>query len=173
MPMELPLRVFHPMVIAFVLRPSTFVSGFLPYTDFATGIPVLGAGDRAADLLPEMSRFASCRREFKRGYVQSWNFSIGETPAGPIQPRLRRQPLRYEMNGRDINAAPLGAGSAGQPLARYGRFMRSVLRGYLDSKYHSLQVSVNRRTARTLPAGSYTWSRTMALRRQHLRKRTR
>ncbi len=68
------------------------------------------------------------------------------------------------MNGRDINAAPLGAGSAGQPLAKYGRFITTPsYEGYLDSKYHSLQVSVSRRAARGLfLQGSYTWSKTLA-----------
>jgi hypothetical protein len=170
MPLERPLRGFYPMVIAAsYFHPSTFVSGFLPYTDFATGIPVLQGPDVSSGRLTPPGNVEihfMPRGEFKRGYVQSWNFSIERKLPADVLLNVAYVGNRFvhEMNGRDVNAAPLGAGSAGQPLARYGRFITTPsYEGYLGSKYHSLQVSLNRRAARGLfLQGAYTWSRTMA-----------
>lgn len=170
MPMERPLRGYYPFVIAasnFV--PSSFVSGFLPYTTFAKGIPLLKGPDISSGKINPPSDVAigsMAPGEFKRGYVESWNFSIE-----------RRLPLEvllnvayvgnhfvHEMNGLELNAAPLGAGSAGQPLAKFKRYITTPqYQGYLDSHYHSLQVSLNRRTAKGLfLQGAYTWSKAMA-----------
>jgi hypothetical protein len=170
MPLERPLRGFYPMVIAATFfNPSTFVSGFLPYTNFSTGIPVLQGPDVSSGRITPPGNVEIHfvpPGKFKRGYVQSWNLSIERKLPAEVLLNVAYVGNRFvhEMNGRDINAAPLGAGSAGQPLARYGRFITTPsYEGYLDSKYHSLQVSVNRRTARGLfLQGSYTWSRTMA-----------
>ncbi|HUS07403.1 MAG TPA: TonB-dependent receptor [Bryobacteraceae bacterium] len=170
MPMERPLRGFYPLVIAAsYFNPSTFVSGFMPYTDFASGIPVLQGPDLSSGKLTPPGNVEihfMPEGQFKRGYVQSWNFSIERKLPMDILLNVAYVGNRFvhEMNGRDVNAAPLGTGSAGQPLAKYGRFITTPsYEGYLDSKYHSLQVSVNRRTARGLYLqGSYTWSRTMA-----------
>lgn len=170
MPLERPLRGFYPMVIAAsYFIPSTFVSGFLPYANFATGIPTLQGPDISSGKLTPPGNVEihfMPQGQFNRGYVQSWNFSVERKLPADVLVNLAYVGNRFvhEMNGRDINAAPLGTGSAGQPLARYGRFITTPsYEGYLDSKYHSLQVSVNRRTARGLYLqGSYTWSRTMA-----------
>jgi hypothetical protein len=170
MPLERPLRGFYPMVIAAsYFNPSTFVSGFLPYADFATGIPQLQGPDISSGRITPPGNVEihfMPEGEFKRGYVQSWNFSIERRLPGDVLLNIAYVGNRFvhEMNGRDINAAPLGTGSAGQPLARFGRFITTPsYEGYLDSKYHSLQVSFNRRTARGLYLqGAYTWSRTMA-----------
>ena len=170
MPMERPMRGFYPQVIgATYFNPSTFVSGFLPYADFATGIPVLEGPDiSSGKLIPpgNVTIHFVPQGEFKRGYVQSWNFSIERKLPAEILLNVGYvgNHFVHEMNGRDINAAPLGTGSAGQPLAKYGRFITTPsYEGYLDSKYHSLQVSVSRRAARGLfLQGSYTWSKTLA-----------
>jgi hypothetical protein len=170
MPLERPMRGFYPMVIAATyFNPSTFVSGFLPYTDFATGIPTLQGPDLSTGRITPPGNVEvhfMPPGQFRRGYIQSWNLSIERRLPADVLVNVAYVGNRFahELNGRDINAAPLGAGSAGQPLARYGRFITTPsYEGYLDSKYHSLQVSVNRRTASGLfLQGSYTWSRTMA-----------
>jgi hypothetical protein len=169
MPLERPLRGFYPMVIAAsFFNPSTFVSGFLPYTDVATGIPILEGPDISQGKITppgNVQLHFMPEGEFKRGYVQSWNLSIERRIPADILVNVAYvgNHFAHEMNGHDINAAPLGAGSAGQPLAKYGRFISTPsYQGYLDSNYHSLQVSVNRRTAEGLYLqGSYTWSKAM------------
>ena len=53
--------------------------GFLPYTDFATGIPVQQGPDLSTGRITppgNVEIYFLPEGEFKRGYVQSWNFSI-------------------------------------------------------------------------------------------------
>jgi hypothetical protein len=169
MPLERPLRGYYPMVIAasnFV--PSSFVSGFIPYTTFAGGIPEAQGPDISSGSVnppPNVTVGTVAPGEFKRGYVESWNFFIEQRLPGDIllNAGYVGNHFVHELNGQDINAAPLGAGSAGQPLARFGRYIPTyIYQGYLDSHYNSLQVSVNRRTSNGLfLQGAYTYSRTM------------
>jgi hypothetical protein len=170
MPLERTLRGFYPMVIAasgFV--PSTQVSTFLPYTTFAQGIPLLKGPDISSGRVTPPSDVTVgtiAPGAFKRGYVESWNFFIQRRLPGEIllDAGYVGNHFVHELNGVDVNAAPLGAGSAGQPLAKYGRFLATYqFQGYLDSHYNSLQVSLNRRTASGLfLQGSYTYSKAMA-----------
>ncbi|MEK7409082.1 MAG: TonB-dependent receptor, partial [Acidobacteriota bacterium] len=157
MPLERPLRGFYPMVIAASgFHPSTFVSGFLPYTSFDKGIPLLRGPDISSGKVtppPDVTVGTIAPGEFKRGYVQSWNFFIERRLPGEmlLNAGYVGNHFVHEFNGQDINAAPLGGGSASQPLARFGRYLAtSQFQGYLNSHYHSLQVSLNRRTARGL-----------------------
>ena len=170
MPLERPLRGFYPMVIAASwFHPSTFVSGFLPYTTMEKGIPLLSGPDISSGNLKPPSNVTVgtiAPGKFKRGYVQSWNFFIERRlPAEIILSAgyVGNHFVNY-FNGRNINAAPLGGGSASQPLAKYARYLATYqFAGDLSSNYHSLQVSLNRRTASGLfLQGSYTWSRAMA-----------
>src|SRR5688572_8542202 len=73
MPLERPMRGFYPMVIAAsYFNPSTFVSGFLPYTDFATGIPTLQGPDLSSGAITPPGNVEIHfipEGEFKRGYV--------------------------------------------------------------------------------------------------------
>lgn len=170
MPLERPLRGYYPMVIAasnFV--PSSFVSGFLPYGTFAQGIPPLvGPNISSGSITPpsNVQIGTTAPGEFKRGYVESWNFFIERILPGHIvlNAGYVGNHFVHELNGMDVNAAPLGAGAAGQPLAPFGRYIPTYqYAGYLDSHYHSLQISLNRRAAKGLfLQGAYTLSRAMS-----------
>jgi len=170
MPLERPLRGFYPMVIAASgFHPSTFVSGFLPYTTFDRGIPLVQGPDISSGQVVPPSNVTVgtiAPGEFKRGYVQSWNFFIERRLPGELllNAGYVGNHFVHEFNGQDVNAAPLGGGSASQPLARFSRYLTTYqFQGYLDSHYHSLQVSLNRRTAGGLfLQGSYTYSKAMA-----------
>ncbi|MGH9624293.1 MAG: hypothetical protein ACRD4G_08150 [Bryobacteraceae bacterium] len=104
--------------------------------------------------------------EFKRGYVESWNFTIQRKL--PSQTLLTvgyvGNRLVHELNGRQLNAAPLGTGSDGEPLfAQFGRYASTYqFAGYLGSHYNSLQVSLRRHMSHGLMLqGSYTYSKAM------------
>jgi hypothetical protein len=101
---------------------------------------------------------------FKRGYVEFWNFTIQRKLPGDVLLNVGYvgNHLVHEFNGHNPNAAPLGAGSAGQPLnAAFGRTGGTYLfQGYLDSHYNSLQVSLDRHVTHGLfLQGSYTYSK--------------
>jgi hypothetical protein len=170
MPLERPLRGFYPMVIAASgFNPSTFVSGFVPYMTFVQGIPLLQGPDISSGKItppPNVTVGTIAPGDFKRGYVQSWNFFLERKLPGEIilNAGYVGNHFVHEFNGADVNAAPLGGGSASQPLAKFGRYLATYqFQGYLDSHYHSLQVAFNRRTARGLfLQGSYTLSKAMA-----------
>ncbi len=101
---------------------------------------------------------------FKRGYVEFWNFTIQRKLPGDVLLNVGYvgNHLVHEFNGRNPNAAPLGAGSDGEPLnAAFGRTGGTYLfQGYLDSHYNSLQVSLDRHVTHGLfLQGSYTYSK--------------
>lgn len=170
MPLERPLRGFYPMVIAASsFHPSSFVSAFLPYTDFERGVPLLSGPDISSGKITPPSDVTVgtiAPGPFKRGYVQSWNVFVERRLPGDILLSTGYVGNHFVnmFNGRNINAAPLGAGSAGQPLAKYNRYLTTYqFAGDLNSHYHSLQVSLNRRAVTGLfLQGSYTWSKAMA-----------
>jgi hypothetical protein len=101
----------------------------------------------------------------RRGYVQSYNFTVEQeiarfvVSASYVGTLGRRIPATYRMN-----AAGPGATVNDRPLAKlYGRTADTNLQDYmLSSAYHGLQTRVQRR----LGAGgnltvSYTWSKSL------------
>jgi hypothetical protein len=103
-------------------------------------------------------------QEFRRGYIQSWNFFIErKLPADFVTS------VGYvgtaSVNGfafLDVNASQIpGSGNNGRPL--YAKFGRTVstreFEGRTHSNYHSLQATINRRLAGGLfLKGAYTYS---------------
>ncbi len=185
LPLERPFRGFYPYTIG----ATNFVAGnsrvtrFLPYSNFnngtnsanaipglAEGVPLIAAptGFQSGAITPPSNVFVGTMAPglFKRGYVEFWNFTVERKLPGNIYLNAGYvgNHFVHEFNSRNINAAPLGAGSAGQPLAQFNRFVTTLQgQGYLDSHYHSLQVSVSRRmTSGLFLQGSYTYSHTIS-----------
>lgn len=182
LPLERPLRGFYPYTIgaADIVPGNTNVTRFLPYATFNTSntsnaIPGLGVG---VPLIQAPTGFASgaitppgdvtigtlAPGQFKRGYVQFWNFTVERKLPGDmlLSAGYVGNHLAHQFNGLEANAAPLNTGSAGQPLfAAYGRTADTYLfQGYLDSHYNSLQVSLTRKVSQGLfLQGAYTYSK--------------
>ncbi len=169
-PLERPLRGFFPLAIgADNFVPSSHVSGFLPYDTFAQGVPVIQPVDLSSGRINPPTNVTVGTLgpgRFNRGYVESWNFFVERQLPGQVLFNIGYVGNHYvhEFNGRDLNAAPLYAGSVGQPLAVFGRFIPTYqFAGYLDSHYNSLQVSVSRKTSHGLfLQGAYTYSKAMS-----------
>lgn len=185
LPLERPLRGFFPYTIA----ADNFISGnsnvtrFLPVSNFSLtsntansvpglqdGVPLIQGptGFASGVLVPPANVVIGSLGpgEYHRGYVESWNFTVERKLPGAIllNAGYVGNHLVHEFNFRDINAAPLGAGGSGQPLAVFGRHIKTLQgQGYLDSHYNSLQVSLYRRVSTGLfLQGSYTYSHTIA-----------
>ena len=185
LPLERPFRGFYPYTIGatdFVAGNSN-VTRFLPYasTNLATntanpipgladGVPLIQgpSGFQSGVITPPTDVFVGTMAPgpYHRGYVEFWNLTVERQLPGKffVTAGYVGNHFVHEYNSRSINAAPLGAGSAGQPLAQFGRYVTTLQgQGYLDSHYHSLQVSVSRKVSRGLfLQGSYTYSHTIS-----------
>ncbi|HET7212113.1 MAG TPA: TonB-dependent receptor [Terriglobia bacterium] len=185
LPLERPFRGFYPYTIGatdFVAGDSN-VTRFLPYASvnlasnaanaipgLADGVPLIQGptGFQSGVITPPTDVFIGTMAPgpYHRGYVEFWNFTVERQLPGKffVTAGYVGNHFVHEYNSRRINAAPLGTGSAGQPLAQFGRFVTTLQgQGYLDSHYHSLQVSINRRVGAGLfLQGSYTYSHTIS-----------
>lgn len=168
LPLERPLRGFYPLSIGAANEvPSTDVSTWLPLATFAEGIPTVPDPDISQGSLLALNSAdvaTLAPGQFKRGYVQSWNFFVERRLPGEFLLNVGYvgNHFAHEMNGRNMNPATLGGTSASQPLyTKFGRTAGTYLfQGYLDSHYNGLQVSINRRSYKGLfVQGSYTWSK--------------
>jgi hypothetical protein len=104
--------------------------------------------------------------EIKRGYIQSWNFTIERRLPGEIIGTVAYVGTQSTnmMADKDINSGQiLGAGNPGRPYSsRFGRNTSTLLwGGILSANYHSLQTSVRRQAKSLLLQGAYTWSKAL------------
>jgi Carboxypeptidase regulatory-like domain/TonB dependent receptor-like, beta-barrel len=195
LPLERPLRGFYPYTIGAddTYSPSGVSSAiyqYVPFANFNTGTNTVNniAGSPATasglfngvPLIQAPTGFSSgaitpptdvtigtlAPGQFKRGYVEFWNFTVERKLPGNVllTAGYVGNHLVHEFNGRDVNAAALGTGNDGSPLfAAFGRPQSSgtfLFQGYLDSHYNSLQVSLNRHVTNGLfLQGSYTYSK--------------
>jgi len=183
LPLERPLRGFYPYTIGAIdfVAGNSRVTRFLPVSSFnlgtntanavpglENGVPLIGtpSGFASGTITPPGNVAISTLApgEFKRGYVEFWNFTVQRKLPGNVLLNVGyvANHLVHEFNSLNGNAAPLGEGAAGQPLfAAYGRTGATwQFQGYLDSHYNSLQVSIERQAAHSLfLQGSYTYSK--------------
>jgi hypothetical protein len=108
-------------------------------------------------------------RQLHRGYIQSWNFILERKLPGEFVTSVGYVGTA-SVNGfafLDINASQIpGSGNAGRPL--FAPFARTTttreFEGRTNSRYHSLQATINRRLVRGLfLKGAYTWSHAIDL----------
>src|SRR5579884_349887 len=163
LPFSRPLRGFYPLTInANFVAPTSYQF----VNTLAQGVPPVPEPDISSGVvpLPGNADERSPLTTIHRGYIQSWNFTVE-----------RKLPLDFvtsvayvgtqtvhQMADYNINAAPPGTGTAGQPYNRlYGRTSATNMwDGYLSSHYHSLQVAINKQFSRgLLVKGAYTWSK--------------
>ena len=122
-------------------------------------IPPIPTDDRIE--MPLRANVATADENYKRGYIQSWNFTLekqwGEWigTASYVATRSTRQSSRIEANWGEI-----GRGNAGRVLRqRYGRTASTLFWGTIGTPmYDSLQVKLVRRsrTGHTFNL-AYTW----------------
>jgi hypothetical protein len=162
-PLARSLRGFYPLVIA---NDYNSPNAYQAYAPIAQGIPefVLPDVDSGSIPLPPtaLMRFINGDR-LNRGYVQSWNFVIErQLPAGFLT-SVGYIGTRTVRSFADINtnASFPGGGTAGRTYAPFfGRTVDTLAwNGFLDTNYHSLQLSINRQAADGLTLkGAYTYS---------------
>lgn len=165
-PLGRPLRDNFPVVLN---RDFTGPNTFQPAGRLEQGIPpdpVVDLGNGIIDI-PSVATTNTVDKEFHRGYIQSFNFMIQRKLAwnftgqvGYVGTRSIRQ-----TSFVNINAAPPGAGVAGQPLNIL--FRRTALTRvhlpFQTSNYNALQAELDRRFSNGVQATLvYTFSKSIA-----------
>lgn len=168
LPLGRPMRGRFPLTIAADFNTE---NGFTPFGSVTDGIPEVPLPDVTTGRVP-LAGTVSFRylspSPLKRGYIQSWNFIVERRlPADMIATigYVGTRTVRSFAN-QNINSAPIGAGTSGQPFNTPLYDNRivglDIFNGYADANYHGLQTSLNRRVASGLTVkGQFTYSKAL------------
>ena len=169
---------YNPMALSRPLRglyPATIAATWAAPTQFgyfgllSRGLPEVPTPDISSGTITlpptvNMGPRSPWGGQINRGYIHSWNFTVERRLPGSFLVSagyVGNQTVRQFLD-RDINAAPIGTGPQGRPLARtQGRIIEALMwDGWGNSNYHSLQVAVNKNLSKGLfMKGAYTWSK--------------
>ena len=162
LPFSRPLRGWYPLTIANTFQQNT---GFQNYGTLATGIPALALPDLSTGIvaLPNSAAERSPYGDIKRGYVQSWNFTVERKLTAGMTGTLGYVGTQttHQLGDLNVNAAGPGAGNNGRPyFAQFGRNTDlNMWDGWMSSNYHGLQSAVRGNVTKDLfVQGAYTWS---------------
>ncbi len=166
LPYSRPWRGFYPLTIN-----DNYIglNSYLPANGAGTlsgGIPPVIGPNLSTGIVPlDPNAFerAPLAGELKRGYIQSWNFTVERKLPGEIVASAGYvgQHSTHLLADYDLNAGYPGSGLAGLPLYQAFGDNSPVMNssGYLSSEYNSLQVAFNRQFSQGLMLkGAYTWS---------------
>ena len=170
LPFARPLRGLYPASIGATFPAENSFTFFnrvdqgippIPLPDISTGSVVLPP---TVDMGPR-SPYSGM---IHRGYIQSWNFTVERKLPGDFIPSFAYVGTQtvHQLADLDINAAPVGTGASGRPLAatQGRRIAANMWDGYISSNYHALQVSLNKSLSRgLLMKGAYTYSKAINL----------
>ncbi len=163
-----PLRVNYPLLVTLNLNSS---NGFAPASRLEQGIPNIPTPDLGNGIIPIDGNVAVntiIPGQFKRGYIQSWNFSLQKQIGGGWIAESAYVGTRSvgQLAYFDRNVATVGGGNASRPLARlFGRNVRTAqITGLGTYKYDGWQNRLERRFTAGYQVGlSYTFSKNMGI----------
>lgn len=169
-PVSRPLRSPYPAVI---VDEYIQLNSFVPGGSLATGIPAVRFPDVSSGVLDipnTISTNSLQEGKFRRGYIQSYNFTIQQDlgkgfvlQTGYTGTHSVRQAVTYfEANAGLVP----GAGAAGRPL--FSRFGVNTSRQFFipmaDQQYDAWQSNLNKRfSSGFFMTASYTWSKTIGI----------
>jgi hypothetical protein len=162
-PFSRPLRGFYPLTINYqYVGANSYQTG----STLNAGIPAPNFPDLSTGIVPlpgNVTERSPWGGEIKRGYIQSWNFTVERKLPGDMLGSVAYVGTQttHSFGDYDINSGFPGSGNNGLPLAAFGRTAAlDMWSGYLSSNYHSLQTAVNKRLSHGLYVkGAYTWSK--------------
>jgi hypothetical protein len=166
LPYSRPWRGFYPLTIN---DSYSGANSYVPATGAGTlagGIPPVIGPDLSTGIVPldpNAEERAPLAGQLKRGYVQSWNFTVERKLPGSFVASVGYvgQKSTHLLADYDLNAGYPGSGTTGLPLYQAFGDVSQVYNssGYLSSNYNSLQVAFNRQFSKGLMIkGAYTWS---------------
>jgi hypothetical protein len=165
-PLARPLRTNYPILIS---TNSTGPNTFQPVSRTEDGIPPIVFPDVSSGRIPIPGNVTvrTLDKDFRRGYVESFNFMIQRElklgfvgQVGYVGTRGIRQ-----MGFQELNYAEPGDGTAGRVLnRRFGRNASTqVVRPFGTANYNALQAQATRRFANGFQVqASYTWSKAIS-----------
>jgi hypothetical protein len=137
-------------------------------TTLQQGIPLVQLPSFGNGIIPLPAAYSTAtinQQAYKRGYIQSWNFTVQKEfrwgftgQAGYIATRSTDMDIGININAGQIP----GAGTNGEPLKLlYGRTAATTLYEPVGTnQYNALQARLERRFLRGLQfAANYTWSK--------------
>jgi hypothetical protein len=163
-----PFRLNYPELINLN---TTSLNGYAPASQLSAGIPppvVPDFGNGIISIPGDVAVNTIIGNQFKRGYIQSWNFTVQKRlghewtgEAGYVATRSVNQLAFF-----DRNAGTVGGGVASQPLnILYGRTVRTAqVTGLGTYKYDSLQTRLEHRFSKGYEVGVvYTFSKSLGI----------
>lgn len=162
------MRAEYPVLIPLVIEGP---NAFQPAGRLENGIPRIPVPDLGNGIIdiPGTYGFAGWPQKVRRGYIQSWNFTVQKQMrygfTGEVAYVASRETKK--LSYFDINSGQIiGAGQAGRPLRQlFGRtapttFVMPVGTG----QYNALQTKLERRFSQGLDfSAAYTWSKTIGI----------
>ena len=164
LPWSRPMRGQYPLTIAANFQQN---EPFSYYSTLDRGIPLITGPDLNSGrfpLPPSVSMRTPKPGDVDRGTIQSWNVAYERRLPLDIAVDVAYVGTRGDGGYMllDINAPQtIGGGNQSRPYARLGRFLDlTSFESGLKTRYHSLQVAINRPFTRgLLMKGAYTLSR--------------
>lgn len=138
----------YPMTLTY----TATAPSYFPVGSLSQGIPVQPQPDisKGSVALPPGATFTTLPKNYKRGYVQSWNFTVQKelghswvAEAGYVASHTVKQQMRW-----NINYGLPGGGTASQPFNQPPQNITggiTYLQPLQNMNYHSLQASLERR----------------------------
>jgi outer membrane receptor protein involved in Fe transport len=164
LPWSRPIRGFYPATIAYS---DAGPNGFTPYGNIANGIPGAPNPDIASGNIP-LPRGVDMRSadptDVKRGHTDSWNMFIERRIPYDISVSVGYVGTRTEDGYADKNLNYAERGGNAQRVLAANAGNASVLHwsAFTKSRYHSLQMSINRPFKDgLLLKGAYTFSKAL------------
>jgi hypothetical protein len=145
------VRANHPILIALTAQTP---NNLFPVSPLSQGIPAVTAPDPGNGIIdiPGSVGFTGYPKNFQRGYIQSWNFTVQkELPwgfagqVGYVATHSTRQLAPIDLNAGQV----IGAGAKGKPLfAKWERDAQTLeLRPIGTGRFDSMQAQLQRRFA--------------------------
>jgi hypothetical protein len=167
LPYSRPWRGFYPLTINnnYVGENSYVPASGAP--SLMSGIPPVVGPDLSTGIVPldptAEERAPLKGTSLKRGYIQSWNFTVERKLPLDLVASLGYvgQKSTHLLADYDLNAGYPGSGLSGAALYQLYGDNSPVYNssGYLSSNYNSLQVAFSRQFSKgLLLKGAYTWS---------------
>ena len=163
------VRTNYPVVLA--LNGNSPNAFWYAGRTFEQGIPAVQVPSNGNGVIDMPANFAltTVGSEFRRGYVQSFNFTVQKPvrwgfvgQVAYVGTRSIRQAGRLDLNAGQIP----GAGAAGQPYnAKFGRLTQTAIATSIGhSTYNALQATLERRFAKGLLLNmAYTYSKVIGV----------
>ena len=164
-----PMRANFPVLIPLNIEGP---NSFTPAGRLADGIPAIDHPNVSSGIIPIPGNIAlaTAGEKIRRGYLQSWNFTLqkqlGKNITAQVGYVATRQVRQFGFIDRNAGQI-VGGGQSGRPLfAQYGRTAATteVFTPVGSGQYNAMQASFNRRFAGGLQVGAnYTLSRAIGV----------